>query len=58
MLKILYHLSMDDRVKSMFSYTDCVNLVSSINDLLRHKQIMYLLIAPFFSVGCGNGFGV
>lgn len=26
-LKILYNLSIDDRVKSMFAYTDCVNMV-------------------------------
>ena len=27
-LCLLYHLSMDDRCKSMFTYTDCVPLVS------------------------------
>ncbi|PSN55423.1 Kinesin-associated protein 3 [Blattella germanica] len=26
-LKVLYHLSMDDRCKSMFTYTDCVPMV-------------------------------
>lgn len=29
-LKILYHLSMDDRVKVMFTQSDCVKLVSTI----------------------------
>lgn len=27
-MKILYHLSMDDRVKLMFTQSDCVKLVS------------------------------
>lgn len=29
-MKILYHLSMDDRVKLMFTQSDCVKLVSII----------------------------
>ena len=28
-MKILYHLSMDDRVKLMFTQSDCVKLVRS-----------------------------
>lgn len=28
-MKILYHLSMDDRVKLMFTQSDCVKLVSN-----------------------------
>lgn len=27
-LGILYHLSIDDKVKSMFTYTDCIGIVS------------------------------
>lgn len=35
-LKILYNLSMDDRVKSMFAYTECVNLV--VEMVLGHDK--------------------
>lgn len=28
-LGILYHLSVDDKVKSMFTYTDCIPIVST-----------------------------
>ena len=29
-LCILYHISMDDKAKSMFTYTDCIPIVSIV----------------------------
>ena len=29
-LCILYHISMDDKAKSMFTYTDCIPIVSVV----------------------------
>lgn len=31
-LCILYHISMDDRFKSMFTFTDCIPIVSSYHE--------------------------
>lgn len=37
-LKILYHMSLDDKIKSMFTYTDCIQLVTDMMLLnLNHK---------------------
>lgn len=37
-LSILYHISMDDKCKTMFTYTDCIPLVSLANHKLRLSQ--------------------
>ncbi|XP_055711983.1 kinesin-associated protein 3 [Phlebotomus papatasi] len=43
-LKILYHMSMDDKVKSMFTYTDCVPLITDMLLLnLNQKSDMDLI---------------
>uniref|UniRef100_A0A6B2EDZ3 Putative kinesin associated protein kap n=1 Tax=Phlebotomus kandelakii TaxID=1109342 RepID=A0A6B2EDZ3_9DIPT len=43
-LKILYHMSMDDKVKSMFTYTDCVPLITDMLLLnLNQKSEMDLI---------------
>eukprot|EP00294_Goniomonas_avonlea_P008312 CAMPEP_0114554636 /NCGR_PEP_ID=MMETSP0114-20121206/8318_1 /TAXON_ID=31324 /ORGANISM="Goniomonas sp, Strain m" /LENGTH=691 /DNA_ID=CAMNT_0001739701 /DNA_START=77 /DNA_END=2149 /DNA_ORIENTATION=+ len=44
-LKLLYHISMDDRCKSMFTYTDCIPMVMSM--ILNHpeKQVEKTLVA-------------
>lgn len=42
-LGVLYHLSMDDKVKSMFTYTDCIPIVSIrkffLNFWVKSKEI-------------------
>uniref|UniRef100_A0A7G3APG4 Putative kinesin associated protein kap n=1 Tax=Lutzomyia longipalpis TaxID=7200 RepID=A0A7G3APG4_LUTLO len=43
-LKILYHMSMDDKVKSMFTYTECVPLITDMLLLnLNQKSDMDLI---------------
>lgn len=32
---VLYHISMDDRFKSMFAYTDCIPQVSGLSVFLK-----------------------
>ena len=45
-LKLLYHLSMDDKHKSMFTFTDAVPIVSSL--LVFHA--MQLLTSIWLSI--------
>lgn len=33
---VLYHISMDDRFKSMFAYTDCIPQVSGFSVFFKH----------------------
>lgn len=35
-LKLLYHLSLDDRVKAMFAYTDCIPKVDNYLDFQQN----------------------
>ncbi|XP_059618784.1 kinesin-associated protein 3 isoform X2 [Phlebotomus argentipes] len=44
-LKILYHMSMDDKVKSMFTYTDCVPLITDMLLLNLNQKCDMDLIA-------------
>jgi len=47
-LKVLYHISMDDKCKSMFTYTDCipmvVNMVQNFPDKFVEKTLIALAI--------------
>ena len=47
-LKILYHISMDDKCKSMFTYTDClplvVNMVQNFPDKFVEKTLIALAV--------------
>ena len=49
-LCILYHISMDDRFKSMFTYTDCIPIVSFFFSLLHENSVHNLECASKFSV--------
>lgn len=48
-LCILYHISMDDRFKSMFTYTDCIPIVSFFPQL-HENSVHNLECASKFSV--------
>lgn len=41
-LCILYHVSMDDRFKSMFTYTDCIPIVSFSRVFLSTCLLLFL----------------
>lgn len=47
-LCILYHVSMDDRFKSMFTYTDCIPIVSFAHVFLS-TCLLLLFFGPFLS---------
>ncbi len=56
-LCILYHISMDDRCKSFFSYTDCIPVVSEIHFMSQDRYsptipIAYLDLYLQHSVRC------
>lgn len=44
---VLYHISMDDRFKSMFAYTDCIPQVSGLRAF--KKSIQKIESFHFFS---------
>ncbi|CAD7091013.1 unnamed protein product [Hermetia illucens] len=44
-VKILYHMSLDDKVKSMFTYTECIPLVTDCLILNLNKKVDLDLIA-------------
>lgn len=44
-IKILYHMSLDDKVKSMFTYTECIPLVIDMLILNLNKRVDMDLIA-------------
>mmetsp|Transcript_37348 Transcript_37348/g.90199 ORF Transcript_37348/g.90199 Transcript_37348/m.90199 type:complete len:704 (-) Transcript_37348:31-2142(-) len=44
-LKLLYHISMDDKCKSMFTYTDCIPIVINMVANFPEKQVEKTLIA-------------
>lgn len=44
-LKLLYHVSMDDKCKSMFTYTDCIPIVSNMVTNFPEQKVDKTLIA-------------
>ena len=44
-LKLLYHISMDDKCKSMFTYTDCIPMVVNMVQNFPEKLVEKTLIA-------------
>jgi hypothetical protein len=44
-LKLLYHISMDDKCKSMFTYTDCLPMVVNMVQNFPEQQVEKTLIA-------------
>ncbi len=44
-LKLLYHISMDDKCKSMFTYTDCIPMVVNMVQNFPEKFVEKTLIA-------------
>ena len=44
-LKLLYHISTDDKTKAMFSYTDCVQMVTQMIQQSREEQVDRTLLA-------------
>ena len=45
-LSLLYHLSVDDKCKSLFTYTDCIPIVSAF-PLTLQRLVMLLLHLSF-----------
>lgn len=49
-MKILYHLSMDDRVKVMFTQSDCVKLVRiyyKYNTYILYYNFVWRFMSPY-----------
>lgn len=44
-LKLLYHISTDDKTKAMFSYTDCVQMITLMIQQSREEQVDRTLLA-------------
>jgi len=44
-LKLLYHISTDDKTKAMFSYTDCVQMVTLMIQQSREEHVDRTLLA-------------
>jgi hypothetical protein len=54
-VKILYHLSLDDKVKNLFAYTDCIHLLIDIHLLLNlNKESETDLIALGINLALNN----
>ena len=44
-LKLLYHISMDDKCKSMFTYTDCIPIITNMVTNFPEQNVDKTLIA-------------